>query len=72
MPTKIEELIISHNKDAQNRKLVAFYDRKSTMEKMGIARSETAHSAFLANLLKSDNGYRIRRICYHVVASYID
>ena len=56
MPTKIEELIISHNKDAQNRKLVAFYDRKSTMEKMGIARSETAHSAFLANLLKSDNG----------------
>ena len=26
------------------------------MEKMGIARSETAHSAFLANLLKSDNG----------------
>lgn len=56
MPNKIEELIISHNKDAQNRKLVAFYDRKSTMEKMGIARSETAHSAFLANLLKSDNG----------------
>ena len=56
MPTKIEELIISHNKDAQNRKMVAFYDRKSTMEKMGIARSETAHSAFLANLLKSDNG----------------
>ena len=36
--------------------MVAFYDRKSTMEKMGIARSETAHSAFLANLLKSDNG----------------
>ena len=56
MATKIEKLIISHNKDAQNRKMVAFYDRKSTMEKMGIARSETAHSAFLANLLKSDNG----------------
>ena len=56
MATNIEKLIISHNKDAQNRKLVAFYDRKSTMEKMGIARSETAHSAFLANLLKSDNG----------------
>lgn len=56
MATNIEKLIISHNKDAQNRKMVAFYDRKSTMEKMGIARSETAHSAFLANLLKSDNG----------------
>ena len=56
MATDIEKLIISHNKDAQNRKMVAFYDRKSTMEKMGIARSETAHSAFLANLLKSDNG----------------
>ena len=56
MATNIEKLIISHNKDAQNRKIVAFYDRKSTMEKMGIARSETAHSAFLANLLKSDNG----------------
>lgn len=56
MATNIEKLIISHNKNAQNRKMVAFYDRKSTMEKMGIARSETAHSAFLANLLKSDNG----------------
>lgn len=56
MATNIEKLIISHNKDAQNRKMVAFYDRKSTMEKMGIARCETAHSAFLANLLKSDNG----------------
>lgn len=56
MATYVEKLIISHNKDAQNRKMVAFYDRKSTMEKMGIARSETAHSAFLANLLKSDNG----------------
>ena len=56
MATNIEKLIISHNKDAQNRKMVAFYDRKSTMEKMVIARSETAHSAFLANLLKSDNG----------------
>lgn len=56
MATNVEKLIISHNKDAQNRKIVAFYDRKSTMEKMGIARSETAHSAFLANLLKSDNG----------------
>lgn len=56
MATYVEKLIISHNKDAQNRKIVAFYDRKSTMEKMGIARSETAHSAFLANLLKSDNG----------------
>lgn len=56
MAKNIEKLIISHNKDAQNRKMVAFYDRKSTMEKMGIARSETAHSAFLANLLKSDNG----------------
>lgn len=56
MATNIEKLIISHNKDAQNRKMVAFYDRKSTMEKMGIARSETAHSAFLANLLKSANG----------------
>ena len=56
MATNIEKLIISHNKDAQNRKMVAFYDRKSTMEKMGIARSETAHSAFLANLLKSDHG----------------
>lgn len=56
MATNIEKLIISYNKDAQNRKMVAFYDRKSTMEKMGIARSETAHSAFLANLLKSDNG----------------
>ena len=56
MATNIEKLIISHNKDAQNRKMVAFYDRKSTMEKIGIARSETAHSAFLANLLKSDNG----------------
>ena len=56
MATNIQKLIISHNKDAQNRKMVAFYDRKSTMEKMGIARSETAHSAFLANLLKSDNG----------------
>ena len=56
MATNIEKLIISHNKDAQNRKMVAFYDRKSTMEKMGIARSETAHSAFLANLLKSNNG----------------
>ena len=56
MATNIEKLIISHNKDAQNRKMVAFYDRKSTMEKMGIARSETAHSAFLANMLKSDNG----------------
>lgn len=56
MATNIEKLIISHNKDAQNRKIVAFYDRKSTMEKMGIARNETAHSAFLANLLKSDNG----------------
>ena len=59
MATKIEKLIISHNKDAQNRKMVAFYDRKSTMEKMGIARSETAHSAFLANLLKSDNGLEL-------------
>ena len=56
MATNIEKLIISHNKDAQNRKMVAFYDRKSTMEKIGIARSETAHSAFLANLLKSNNG----------------
>ena len=56
MATNVEKLIISHNKDAQNRKIVAFYDRKSTMEKMGIARSETAHSAFLANLLKSNNG----------------
>ena len=56
MATNIEKLIISHNKDAQNRKMVAFYDRKSTMEKMGIARSETAHSAFLANLLKRNNG----------------
>ena len=56
MATNVEKLIISHNEDAQNRKIVAFYDRKSTMEKMGIARSETAHSAFLANLLKSDNG----------------
>ena len=59
MATNIEKLIISHNKDAQNRKMVAFYDRKSTMEKMGIARSETAHSAFLANLLKSDNGLEL-------------
>ena len=56
MATDIEKLIIKHNKDAQNRKLVTFYDRKSTMEKMGIARSETAHSAFLANILKCDNG----------------
>ena len=55
MATDIEKLIIKHNKDAQNRKLVTFYDRKSTMEKMGIARSETAHSAFLANILKCED-----------------
>lgn len=51
MANTTEKLIIAHNKDAQNRKLVADYNQKSLMEKSGVARSETAHSAFLANLL---------------------
>lgn len=46
-----EKLIIAHNKNAQSRKLVAYYNQKSIMEKNGVARSEKAHSAFLANLL---------------------
>lgn len=49
--TNIEKLIIAHNKDAHNRKLVAAYNQKSLMEKYGVARSEPAHSAFIANLL---------------------
>ncbi|MDO4526355.1 MAG: hypothetical protein Q4B61_13610 [Bacteroidales bacterium] len=53
MATYIQKLIIEHNKDKHNRKMVANYDRKSYMENMGCARSETAHSAFLANMLKS-------------------
>ena len=51
MANSTEKRIIAHNKDAQNRKLVADYNRKSLMEKYGVARSEPAHSAFLANLL---------------------
>lgn len=51
MATQTEKLIIAQNKDAQNRKLVAAYNQKSMMEKNGVARSETAHSAFIANLL---------------------
>lgn len=51
MANSTEKLIIAHNKDAQNRKLVADYNKKSLMEKNGVARSEPAHSAFLANLL---------------------
>ncbi len=55
MATQTEKLIIAHNKDAQNRKLVAAYNQKSMMEKNGVARSETAHSAFLANLLTGND-----------------
>lgn len=51
MANSTEKLIIAHNKDAQSRKLVADYNQKSLMEKNGVARSEPAHSAFLANLL---------------------
>lgn len=55
MANDIEKLIIAHNKDAKNRKLVAEYNQKSQMEKYGVARSETAHSAFLANLLSGND-----------------
>lgn len=51
MANSTEKLIIAHNKDAQNRKLVTDYNQKSLMEKNGVARSEPAHSVFLANLL---------------------
>lgn len=57
--TDVEQLLLDFNRNPDNRELQDFYSRKSMMEMMGVARSEVAHSAFLAWLLSGKD------VCVH-------
>ena len=47
--------LLKFNSNRENRELMAFYNRKSYMELLGVARKEEQHSAFLAWLLKGSD-----------------
>ena len=57
--TRVESLLLDFNKNPENRELQDFYSKKSMMEMLGVARSEVAHSAFLAWLFGGDD------VCVH-------
>ena len=47
------------NLDADTQRLLDYYDSPSYMEMMGVSRSETAHSAFLAYLLNPEQSHQL-------------
>ena len=55
MAFNVTSELLKFNSNRENRELMAFYNRKSYMELLGVARKEEQHSAFLAWLLKGSD-----------------